>query len=157
MRIQDPGENKSGSGINIPNHISDSNNFWVEILISLSIQCCGTGFGIRCLFDPGSGMEKSRFWILDKHTGSGTLHRKSPFTPSAEYWYGMRWLKYRSSVISSDLYTGRRRQRRHLHQRWQLWDPWWGQYPGRQLQTARGSSWSSLLHKLATIHWINKP
>jgi hypothetical protein len=94
-----------------------SNNFWVEILISLSIQCCGTGFGIRCLFDPGSGMEKSRFWILDKHTGSGTMPRKSPFTPSAEYWYGMRWLKYRSSVISSDLYTGRRRQRRHLHQR----------------------------------------
>jgi hypothetical protein len=29
--------------------------------------------GFRNLFDPGSGMEKFGFWILDKHPGSATL------------------------------------------------------------------------------------
>jgi hypothetical protein len=36
-------------------------------------QCCGSGTGIRCVFDPGIGMGKksgSGIQIRDKHPGS---------------------------------------------------------------------------------------
>jgi hypothetical protein len=51
---------KSGSGMNNPDHISESLEtiFWVKILKFFDA-------------DPGSGMEKNR--IRDKHPGSATL------------------------------------------------------------------------------------
>jgi hypothetical protein len=54
---QDP---ESGSGMNNPDHISESLEpiFWVKILEFFDV-------------DPGSGMEKIR--IRDKHPGSATL------------------------------------------------------------------------------------
>jgi hypothetical protein len=63
----DPG---SGSGMDIPDHISKSleTNFWLKIL---KILLCASGYGIWNLFDPGSGKEKIR--IRDKHPGSETL------------------------------------------------------------------------------------
>jgi hypothetical protein len=58
----DPG---SGSGMNNPDHISESLQtiFWVKIFKFFD---AGSGSGIRNLFDPGSG-------IRDKHPGSTTL------------------------------------------------------------------------------------
>ncbi len=61
---------RSGSGMNIPDHISAlrRNNFGLKYLI----LWCESGFGkrIRNLFDPGSRMEKIR--IRYKHPGSAT-------------------------------------------------------------------------------------
>ncbi len=50
-------KSRSGSVMNILDHISESNFFWVKILK---------------FFDPGSGMEK-KIWIRDLHPGSATL------------------------------------------------------------------------------------
>jgi hypothetical protein len=76
----DPGTgmgNKSGSkvpesGMNISDHFSKSleTSFWEKILKNLR---CGSG--IRNLL--GSGMEKIRSGIRDKHPGSATLMKTS--------------------------------------------------------------------------------
>jgi hypothetical protein len=56
------GEKKSGSGMNIPDHISESLEiiFWVKN--SLLIR-------IRYLFDPGAGMEKFGSGMWYKNLG----------------------------------------------------------------------------------------
>ncbi len=42
--------------------------WYFPCIFHLSYQCCEFGFGIRCFFTPGTGMEKIR--IRDKHSGS---------------------------------------------------------------------------------------
>jgi hypothetical protein len=62
----DPG---SGSRMNIPDHMSESleSIFGLKYCTVLRFLCgCGSGSGIRNLFDPGSG-------IREKHPRSGTL------------------------------------------------------------------------------------
>jgi hypothetical protein len=55
----DPGshirDGKNRSGINILDHISNS---LVRGTNGTEILCCGSGSGIRCLFNLGSGIEK---------------------------------------------------------------------------------------------------
>jgi hypothetical protein len=65
-------KSRSGSGMNIPDHISESLEtiFWVKI-IKFSDADADPESGK--LFDPESGMEKIR--IRDNHPGSATLHR----------------------------------------------------------------------------------
>ncbi len=72
FRPLDPGsgmgkESRSGSGMNLPDHISESLEtiFWVK---NTSILC-GSGSGIRNLFDPGSGIRDPgwKIRIRDKH------------------------------------------------------------------------------------------
>jgi hypothetical protein len=55
-----------GSGIHIPDHISESSakNCWVK---NTYILCCGSGSGIRCLFDPGSATLGTRKIIIVRH------------------------------------------------------------------------------------------
>jgi hypothetical protein len=57
----------SGSGMNNPDHISESLKtiFWAKILKFFDVD---PGFGIRDNQDPGSGMEKSRIRYLKFHT-----------------------------------------------------------------------------------------
>jgi hypothetical protein len=57
-------KSRSGSGMNIPDHISES----LE-------QFFGCGSGIRNLFDPGIGIRNGKFGsgIWDKHPGYATL------------------------------------------------------------------------------------
>jgi hypothetical protein len=64
IMIRDPDQ---GSIMFIPDHISESlaTNFWAK---TTKILCCGSG--IPVLFNPGSGMEKFRSGIQDKHPGS---------------------------------------------------------------------------------------
>jgi hypothetical protein len=59
--------------MNIPDHISESLEtiFWVK---NIKIIGCGSGSGIRNLFDPGSGMKKFGSGIGDKQSGSATLN-----------------------------------------------------------------------------------
>jgi hypothetical protein len=61
---------RSGSGKNIPDHISESLEtiFWVRILEFFDVDADP---GSGSLFDHGSGMEKIR--IRDKHPGSAIL------------------------------------------------------------------------------------
>jgi hypothetical protein len=59
--------------MNIPDHISEclETIFWVK-KVGYLLVCgsgCGSGSGIRNLFDPGSGMEKFGFVI---NIGSAT-------------------------------------------------------------------------------------
>jgi hypothetical protein len=58
------------SKMNIPDHISEI-NFGVKNIL---INWCGSGTGIRDLFDNGSGMAKSRSGIQYKYPGSATLN-----------------------------------------------------------------------------------
>jgi hypothetical protein len=53
-------KSRSGSGMNILDHISESSerNFWIKNKKILVCEC-GSGSGIPNLFDPGSGMENS--------------------------------------------------------------------------------------------------
>ncbi len=53
---------KYGSGINIPDRISES---WVTIFCvkNSQILCCGSG--IRCLFDSGSGIRDKHPWSAE--------------------------------------------------------------------------------------------
>ncbi len=53
--IRDGKKSGSGSGMNIPDHISEilETVFWVK---NTQILWCGSGSGIRNLFDPGSGI-----------------------------------------------------------------------------------------------------
>jgi hypothetical protein len=70
---QDPNPG-SGSGMNIPDHISESLEtiFWVKnTLIFYADQ--DPGSGIFLTLDPGSGMEKFGPEIRDKHPGSASL------------------------------------------------------------------------------------
>jgi hypothetical protein len=53
---------------NLQKRISSHKFFWIK-----KILCCGSGFGIRCLFDPGSGTEKSLSGIWGIHPGPATL------------------------------------------------------------------------------------
>jgi hypothetical protein len=61
----------SGSGMNIPHHISEGLEtiFWVKNIYALM------RIGIRNLFDPrsGSAIEELGSGIRDKHPGSATL------------------------------------------------------------------------------------
>jgi hypothetical protein len=52
--------------MNIPDHISES----LKTIFRLNIL----KFGIRNLFDPGSGIRDGKIRIRDKHSGSATLH-----------------------------------------------------------------------------------
>jgi hypothetical protein len=70
-------KSRSGSGMNIPGHICES----LETIFSVTnteILCCGSGYGNRNLFDPGSGKEKFGSGIRDKHHGSTTLFSTDP-------------------------------------------------------------------------------
>jgi hypothetical protein len=64
-------KSRSGSGMNIADHISESlkKDFWLYKV--LKFFDADSDLGSRNLFDPGSGMEKIR--IRDKHPGSATL------------------------------------------------------------------------------------
>jgi hypothetical protein len=66
MRIRDPGifltlDPGSGSGMNIPDHISESSEtiFWVKILKFFDADA-DPGSGNFLTLDPGSGMGKIR-------------------------------------------------------------------------------------------------
>jgi hypothetical protein len=76
-------KSRSGSGMNIPDHISQrlETIFWVKIL-----QFCDadSDAGSGNLFDTGSGMEKNR--IRDKHPGSSTLPARLGIF-IGRYWY----------------------------------------------------------------------
>jgi hypothetical protein len=52
---------KTGSGMNIPDHISESREtiFWLKIL---KLFDADPDPGIFLTLDPGSGMEKIRIW-----------------------------------------------------------------------------------------------
>jgi hypothetical protein len=55
-------KSRSGSGMNIPDHIFEG----LETIFCLNnplILWCGSGSGIQNLFDPGSGMEKFRICL----------------------------------------------------------------------------------------------
>jgi hypothetical protein len=57
--IRDGKNPDSGSGMNIPDLISERNNFWVKkkyLNTLMQIQ-------YRDLLDPWSGIEKSGFWV----------------------------------------------------------------------------------------------
>jgi hypothetical protein len=71
-------KSRSGSGVNIPDHISESLEtiFWVKIL-KLFVADADPDPVSGNLFDPGSGMEKIR--IRDKHPGSATLLLPLPY------------------------------------------------------------------------------
>jgi hypothetical protein len=64
-------KSRSGSGMNILDHISKSLEtiFWVKIL--KFFDTCG--FGSGNLFDPRSGIRDGKIRIWDKHPGSATL------------------------------------------------------------------------------------
>jgi hypothetical protein len=65
---------ESGSGMNIPDHISESLEtiFWVKILKFFDVEP-DPGSRIRNLFEPGSVMEKFVSGIRDKGPGPATL------------------------------------------------------------------------------------
>jgi hypothetical protein len=65
-------KSRTGSGINIPDHISESLEtiFWVK---KLKFFDADPGSEIFLTLDPGSGMEKNRF--RDKHPGTAALPR----------------------------------------------------------------------------------
>ncbi len=74
---QDPGswmgkKSRSGSGINVPDLISESleKHFWVKIL---KILWCGSGSGIRNIFDPGSRIRK----LFDPGSGMDPVWKNS--------------------------------------------------------------------------------
>jgi len=52
-------KSRSGSGMNILDHLSESS----ETIFGLKILLCGSGTGIR----------EGKIWIRDKHPGSATL------------------------------------------------------------------------------------
>jgi hypothetical protein len=64
----DPGREKIWIRVNILDHISESpvTIFWPE---NTPVLCCGSGPGIQCLLDPGSG-------IQHEHPGSATVGLK---------------------------------------------------------------------------------
>ncbi len=70
-------KSKSGSGMNIPDHIFDS----LETIFS--VKNLNSLFRMRIrdpeIFWPGSGMEK--IWIRDKHPGSATLFPRKATNP----------------------------------------------------------------------------
>ncbi len=75
IRIRDPRSGAfltPGSGMNIPDHLSESSETVFRVKV-LKIFSCGSGTGTQNLFDPGSRMEKFRSGIRDKHPGSATL------------------------------------------------------------------------------------
>jgi hypothetical protein len=63
-------KNKTGSGMKIPDHISESleTMFWVRKNLKSLVR-----IRIRNLFDPGSGIRDGIIRIRDKHLGSATL------------------------------------------------------------------------------------
>jgi hypothetical protein len=64
-------KSRSGSGMNIPNHISEVETiFWVKVL---KLFAADADPGSGNLFDPVSGMEKLESGIRDEHPGSATL------------------------------------------------------------------------------------
>jgi hypothetical protein len=65
-------KSRSESGMSIPDHISEN----LEIIFCVKntyILLCGSGSGIRNLFDPKSGIRDGKIRIPDKHPGSATL------------------------------------------------------------------------------------
>ncbi len=58
----DPGWKKTGSGMNFPEHFSESLETVFRVK-NIWIIWCGSGTGIRYLFDAGSAMEKLRSGI----------------------------------------------------------------------------------------------
>jgi hypothetical protein len=77
IRIRDPAQSRSGSGMNIPDHISVSLEtiFGFKILKLFDVDP-NRGSGIFLTLDPGSGMEKIGSGIRDKLPGSATLLKR---------------------------------------------------------------------------------
>jgi hypothetical protein len=79
----------TGSAKNIPEHISKS----VVTLILVRnayILSCESGSRIRCICDPGSGMEEFRSGIRDKHPES----EKLGYGTDVDYGIGNNWKPY---------------------------------------------------------------
>jgi hypothetical protein len=79
-------EKKSRSGMNIPDHISESlvKKFWGKKFLNSLMRIRDPGY-----FDPGSGIEKFRSGTRDKHPRSATLLdslRKNVHFKNSGFW-----------------------------------------------------------------------
>jgi hypothetical protein len=81
FRSLDPGWVKNqdpypGSGMNIPDHISESlKQFFGLKILKFFDADPDLGSGIRNLFDTGSGIQDGKIRIRDKHPGSATQRK----------------------------------------------------------------------------------